>query len=75
MNKHPRIAIDPDVLAGAPVIKGARPGVEFVIWLLAEGWDQAEIERQYPRITDEDVAACLAYARDARRAERAYALG
>jgi uncharacterized protein (DUF433 family) len=66
---HPRIALNPDVLAGKPVIKGTRLAVEFVVGLLADGWDQAEIERQYPGITGEDIAACLAYARDALGAE------
>lgn len=74
MQDHPRIIIDPLVLTGKPVIKGTRLAVEFVIGLLADGWSQAEIERQYPGVTAEDVAACLAYARDALGAERVYAL-
>ncbi len=57
MQEHPRIAIDPNVLAGKPVIKGTRLAVEFVIGLLAEGWDRAEIERQYPGITGERCRA------------------
>lgn len=74
MQEHPRIAIDPTVLTGKPVIKGTRLAVEFVIGLLADGWSQAEIIRQYPGVTAEDIAACLAYARDALGAERVYAL-
>jgi hypothetical protein len=31
MAEHPRIALDPDVLAGKPVIRGTRLAVEFVI--------------------------------------------
>lgn len=38
MAKHPRIALDPDVLEGKPVIRGTRIAVEFVIGLLADGW-------------------------------------
>ncbi len=74
MQEHPRIAIDPAVLTGKPVIKGTRLAVEFVIGLLADGWSQAEIIRQYPGVTVEDIVACLAYARDALGAERVYAL-
>lgn len=74
MLQHPRISLNPDVLAGKPVIKGTRLAVEFVVGLLADGWDRAEIERQYPGITGEDIAACLAYARDMLGAERVYAL-
>ena len=43
MAKHPPIALDPDVLAGKPVIRGTRIAVEFVIGLLADGWTEAEI--------------------------------
>ena len=31
---------------------------------MAEGWAEAEILRNYPGLTREDIAACLAYARD-----------
>ena len=34
MNWHERIAINPDVLVGKPVIKGTRLAVEFIIELL-----------------------------------------
>jgi len=32
-----RITLDPEVLAGKPVVRGTRPSVEFVIGLIAEG--------------------------------------
>jgi len=70
----PRIVVDANILTGKPVIRGTRLTVEFVIGLLADGWTQAEIERQYPGVTAEDVAACLAYARDVLGAEKVYAL-
>jgi hypothetical protein len=41
MAEHPQIALDPDVLAGKPVIRGTRLAVEFVIGLLAVGWTEA----------------------------------
>lgn len=74
MQEHPRITTDSAVLTGKPVIKGTRLAVEFMIGLLAEGWSHAEIIRQYPGVTAEDIAACLAYARDVLGAERVYAL-
>jgi len=67
MAKHPRIALDPDVLAGKPVIRSSRLAVEFVIGLLADGWTEAEIIANYPGVTGEDILACLA--RRARRPE------
>ena len=57
--KH--IVIDPDVLTGKPIIKGTRLAVEFIIDLLAQGWPEDEITRNYPGVTDKDIRACLAY--------------
>ncbi len=54
-----RITIDPNVLTGKPVIKGTRLAVEFIIELLANRWTEAEIFRNYPGITHEDILACL----------------
>lgn len=57
-----RIVLDPEVLAGKPIVKGTRLAVEFVIDLLAQGWSEADIIENYPGLTREDVQACLAYA-------------
>ena len=67
-----RIVLDPAVLAGKPVIRGTRLSVEFIIGLLADGWSEADILRNYPGITRDDVAACLGYARDVLRSEKVY---
>ncbi|MFZ5691377.1 MAG: DUF433 domain-containing protein [Pseudomonadota bacterium] len=64
-----RIALDPAVLGGKPHIRGTRLSVDFVIGLMAEGWTEADILREYPGLSKEDVAACLAYARDVLRLE------
>jgi len=69
-----RITIDPNVLTGKPVIKGTRLAVEFIIELLANGWTEAEIFRNYPGITHEDVLACLQYAGAMLKAEKVYLL-
>ncbi len=37
MDWRNRIALNPDVLVGKPVIKGTRLAVEFIIDLLAQG--------------------------------------
>ena len=73
MSDQPRITLDPKVLAGKPVVRGTRLSVEFVIGLLADGWSHADVLGQYPGLTEEDLAACLAYARDMLRSERVYA--
>jgi uncharacterized protein (DUF433 family) len=62
---NPRISLDPAVLQGKPVIAGTRIAVELVIDLLAPGWTEADILDAFPRLRPGDVAACLAYARQA----------
>ena len=74
MNWQERIVIDPGILVGKPVIKGTRLAVEFIIELLAQGWSEAEIERNYPGVTHADIQACLTYASAVLRAEKVYPL-
>jgi len=67
-----RITLDPAILAGKPVVRGTRLSVEFVIGLMADGWTEADILANYPGLMHEDIAACLAYARDVLQSERAF---
>jgi uncharacterized protein (DUF433 family) len=69
-----RIIIDPEILAGKPIIKGTRLAVEFIIDLLAKDWPESEILKNYPGLTHEDIQACLSYASDLLRAEKVYPL-
>ena len=69
-----RIVVDPAVLVGKPVVKGTRLAVEFIIDLLAQGWTEAEVLRNYPNLTHEDILACLSYASLRLKAERVYPL-
>jgi len=75
MNWQDRISLDPKILAGKPVIKGTRLAVEFVIDLLANGWTESEILLNYPRLTHEDIQACLCYASALMKSERVYPRG
>jgi uncharacterized protein (DUF433 family) len=68
----PRIVLDPATLAGKPVIRGTRLSVDFIIGLMADGWQEADILQNYPGVTREDIAACLAYARDVLKSEKVY---
>jgi uncharacterized protein (DUF433 family) len=72
MDWRDRITIDPKVLVGKPVIKGTRIAVEFVINLLAQGWSESEIVRNYPGLTHEDILACLKYAGETLQSEKVY---
>jgi uncharacterized protein (DUF433 family) len=49
------IVADDSVLSGKPVIQGTRLTVEFIIGLLAEGWTEADILRNYPGLTHEHI--------------------
>lgn len=72
MKWQERIAIDPDILVGKPVIKGTRIAVEFVIDLLGRGWSFEQILEEYDHLTTEDIRACLIYAGETLKSERVY---
>ncbi len=72
MDWEDRVAVDPKVLVGKPVIKGTRLAVEFIIELLAQGWAHEQILANYPALTADDIQACLAYASARLQAERVY---
>jgi uncharacterized protein (DUF433 family) len=72
MTDHDRIVIDPDVLAGKPVVRGTRLSVDFLLGLLAQGWSESEILRNYPGLQREDLLACWAYAAEVLSQERVY---
>ncbi|MBI3950200.1 MAG: DUF433 domain-containing protein [Acidobacteria bacterium] len=74
MNWQDHITIDPAILVGKPVIKGTRLAVEFIVDLLAQGWSEADILRNYPGLTREDIQACLTYASAVLRSEKVYPL-
>lgn len=74
MDWQDRIVIDPAVLVGKPIVKGTRLAVEFIVDLLAQGWDEQEIIANYPGITRDDIQACLSYASAILHAEKVYPL-
>jgi uncharacterized protein (DUF433 family) len=57
-----RIMRDPEIMAGKPVVKGTRIPVETVLAYLARNPSLDDLFADYPRLTLEDVQACLAYA-------------
>ena len=72
MTQHPRIRLAPDVLAGKPVIRGTRLSVEFVIGLMVDGWSEADIVKNYPDVTPDDIIPCLSCARDTSSRRRSF---
>ena len=57
-----RIVVDPAVLPGQPVIKGARIPAEEVVRLLNEGRSEEELRQTYPDLSGEALAAVRQYA-------------
>jgi uncharacterized protein (DUF433 family) len=74
MGWEERIELNPKILVGKPIVRGTRISVEFVIELLADGWTEDEILEQYPRLTGDDIRACLHYAHERLTSERVYLL-
>jgi len=58
------IVSTPDVLRGKPRLKGTRIPVSLVLGYLAAGKGAQEIRKEFPDLTEEDIAACLDYARE-----------
>jgi uncharacterized protein (DUF433 family) len=69
-----RIVVDPEVLAGKPVVRGTRLAVELILELLAAGQSESLILANYPGLTREDILACPAYASYLAHEYRAYPL-
>jgi uncharacterized protein (DUF433 family) len=72
MTWEDRIEVNPKVLVGKPILRGTRIAVEFVIDLLARGWTNEEILREYDHLTRDDIQACLLYASEILKSERVY---
>jgi uncharacterized protein (DUF433 family) len=57
-----RIALNPKVMTGKPVIKGTRLTVEFILNRLAHGASTEEVLEEYDGLTLEDIHACFLFA-------------
>jgi uncharacterized protein (DUF433 family) len=59
-----RIVSNPKILGGKPCVKGARIPVYMVLELVEAGIPFDEIRTKfYPQLGDEDIKACITYAR------------
>jgi uncharacterized protein (DUF433 family) len=58
-----RITVNPHIFGGKPIIRGHRLAVEHVLAMLAAGDSTATILEGYPWLEQEDIQACLVYAR------------
>ena len=53
-----------DVLRGKPRIKGTRIPVSLILGYLSARYSFEQIIQEFPDLTDEQILACLDYARD-----------
>lgn len=74
MSWQERIVVDPETLVGKPVVRGTRLSVELIVDLLGQGWSEADVLRSYPKLTAEDIQACLKYASAVMQSEKIYPL-
>jgi uncharacterized protein (DUF433 family) len=57
-----RIVIDPEICNGKPVIQGTRITAQSVLEFLAAGDSPEDILAGYPKLTRDDILACMDYA-------------
>jgi uncharacterized protein (DUF433 family) len=61
------ITIDSGKRSGKPCVRDLRITVTDVLEYLASGMSEAEILRDFPDLTADDIHACLAFAADRER--------
>ena len=62
-----RITVNPNVMGGAPCIRGLRIPVATVVGMVAEEMNEEAVLRAYPDLEPEDIRESLRYAADAVR--------
>jgi len=67
-----RIEINPKILLGKPIIAGTRIPVELIVKLVAQGWKEDDILKEYPVLKKEDIRASLLYAEKVLEEEEVY---
>lgn len=66
------IVINPDILAGHPVIKGTRIPVSLVLNLLSHGYSFDKIIKEYPELTKDDIKSAVLYAEERIKREEIF---
>jgi uncharacterized protein (DUF433 family) len=57
-----RIAVDPEICAGKPFIRGTRICITVILDALTQGLTPDEVIEHYPLLEMEDLQAAVAYA-------------
>ncbi len=74
MNWKEHLTADPAILFGKMVIKDTRIPVDLVLEKLGSGHSFDDLLAAYPRITTEDIQACLLYAAENAKHEKILAV-
>ncbi len=62
MKHFERIEVNPKIMMGKPVIRGTRIPVYVILNLLAEGYNEKEVQAEYPDLEKADIPAALRFA-------------
>jgi len=62
INFSDRVAMDPGIMTGKPIIRGTRIPVDMIVRMVAQGIGEKAILEEYPRLTRDDIRAALTYA-------------
>lgn len=57
-----RIAVNPDICNGRPVINGTRIAVQTILEYLGAGDSINDLLSDYPSLSEDDIYACIQYA-------------
>ena len=63
-NTSGRIVQMPGILGGKPVIKGTRIPVDLILERLTVDLDVTTLFEDYPELTEADIKACIAFAKE-----------
>lgn len=66
------IVIDPNILAGHPVIKGTRIPVSLILNLLSHGYTFEKIMNEYPELKVQDIKSAILFAEERIKREEIY---
>jgi len=74
MNWQDHLSSDPAILFGKFVIRNTRIPVDLILEKLGHGYSFESLLEAYPRITNEDILACLLFAADNSKHEKILAV-
>jgi uncharacterized protein (DUF433 family) len=62
MDWREHISSDPSIMFGKPCIKNTRIPVDLILEKLGNGYSIDDLLAAYPKISEEDIKACMLYA-------------